>query len=101
MKEIKRGFLIIKRCRSFATLKNVRFKSLFKGNFLSMDFLLLTFVERNITCPNGQWMCIGSSRCIPVNKICNSEDDCGDRSDEGSRCRKCFYIFDQRIFFVG
>lgn len=35
----------------------------------------------NITCATNEFTC-ASGRCISKNFVCNSEDDCGDSSDE-------------------
>ena len=45
---------------------------------------------QQIRCSSGYWKCIGSTKCIPVQKICDSKNDCGDSSDEGSLC--CAYF---------
>lgn len=33
----------------------------------------------NVTCPNGYFQCRGSGKCIPMDKVCDSVDDCSSR----------------------
>lgn len=42
-------------------------------------------------CRLSELLC-DTGQCISLDKYCNGEDDCGDKSDEPKACtRKCFY----------
>lgn len=48
------------------------------------DYLLYIFIEAvngEVQCNTGQFSC-GNKKCIPLEKKCNTINDCGDSSDE-------------------
>lgn len=64
---------------------------------MKSTFLLHTIVEIlfilflvNVTCEATEFPC-ENGRCIPKSWKCDSENDCGDGSDEGDFCSK--FIF--------
>ena len=44
-----------------------------------------TCTDREFQCPNRD---IGSHGCIPIDWVCDGDDDCGDFSDEAG-CGRC------------
>ena len=50
-----------------------------------MEIITATQAPR---CPEGNWMCPGTTQCIPDDVVCNGEDDCPNGDDEGPLCSK-------------
>jgi hypothetical protein len=51
-------------------------------------------------CQEGFTPCRPTFSCLPKDKVCNGEEDCGDRSDEPENCGGfCFSIF--CLFLLG
>lgn len=40
-----------------------------------------------VNCPLNHMQCVGTSKCIHFNKLCDGARDCEDGSDEGMHCR--------------
>ena len=50
-------------------------------------------ISVNVTCEATEFPC-ENGRCIPKSWKCDSENDCGDGSDEGDFCSKFISIFE-------
>ena len=58
-----------------------------------INIILFIKIKKNIvlvTCRPGQFTCT-NGRCISNYRMCDTEDDCGDQSDE-QRCGKYYHI---------
>jgi len=50
-------------------------------------------------CRQDQFKCVSSGRCIPASWICDTDNDCGDWSDERN-CGELYFII-IIIIFIG
>lgn len=57
---------------------------------------------RNCFPENGWFTCLidkGTEKCMPIERACNSFNDCEDHSDEGGMCSKYFECLPIRKIF--
>ncbi|XP_039297965.1 very low-density lipoprotein receptor [Nilaparvata lugens] len=50
-----------------------------------------------VSCPYPSWMCDNNTRCIDVERLCDTRNDCKDQSDEGLKCL-CSFIFQSKNY---
>ena len=68
--------------------------------FFSVCLLLLTSkIILASPCPVSEHTC-ENLRCVPKDKVCNGEDDCGDNSDEKDGCTRKYKKNLKQVYIV-
>lgn len=59
--------------------------------------VLAAAVDYGFGCQLSEFMC-DTGYCVAMDKFCNGNDDCGDKSDEPPYCSREFFFFVFTIF---
>ena len=69
-------------CNILMVLKSFNFSTF--GFKYILGIIKIFFLPDEV-CPRDHFVC-ANGKCLTKSKICNSVDDCGDNSDEGTIC---------------
>lgn len=59
--------------------------------------VLAAMIDYGFGCQLSEFMC-DTGYCVAMDKFCNGNDDCGDKSDEPPYCSRKFFFFFIKIF---